>query len=156
MVDACGTPYVMVGDMNATLPQKTFIQRNFHKKRPFNSNSILMYDFLMNNELHMANFNFNQPVNYTYFSKHAQSYINHMFISQNAWGYVLDCKILSDIQDNVSDHFPLCLSVKLPVNITYKDNDFSDNINKFPRINWSDNLLCSQYSSLVSDATVIR
>ena len=155
MVDACGTPYVIVGDMNATLPQKTFIQRNWHKKRPFNSNSMLMYDFLMNNELHVANFNFNQPVNYTYFSKHAQSYIDHMFISQNAWEYVLDCKIMSDMQDNVSDHFPLCLSVKLPVNITYNDNDLSDSINKFPRINWSDNSLCSQYSSLVCDTSVI-
>ena len=45
------TPFCVVGDMNAELPLKATMQQNWYKQRPFNRNSVLLYDFMCDHEL---------------------------------------------------------------------------------------------------------
>lgn len=61
------SPTVIMGDFNVSLPQAQQLGNNWYKVRPFNQHSLLLYDFLCNNELLVSNFSFKQNVNYTYF-----------------------------------------------------------------------------------------
>ena len=55
-----GSPLVIVGDFNASLPQGETLHRNWYKSKPFTRQSVLLYDFLCNNDLFVCNFAFNQ------------------------------------------------------------------------------------------------
>ena len=61
-----GEPLVIVGDMNASLPQQQTLTCNWHRLRPFNAHILILYDLLCDNELCIANFGFKQPCNHTY------------------------------------------------------------------------------------------
>ena len=60
------SPIMLVGDMNASLPQSDHLDHRWYRSHPFNQHSLLLYDFLLNNELVNGNFAFEQKVNYTY------------------------------------------------------------------------------------------
>ena len=51
-----GEPIIIVGDFNATLPQQQSLSHNWSKRRPFNADSMLLYDFICDNELYVANY----------------------------------------------------------------------------------------------------
>ena len=53
---------MFLGDFNATLPQQRELSRNWYKMRPFNKHSLLLYDFLCDNDLLVCNFDFRQNV----------------------------------------------------------------------------------------------
>ena len=69
------SPLMIVGDMNATLPSNNQLVRNWYRKHPYNRHSYILYDFLCNNELIVANFNFKQNTSYTY--------CNHVMLALN-------------------------------------------------------------------------
>ena len=52
-------PVMIVGDMNTGLPQKPRISLDWYKNGPFSKSSLLLYDFLCENELCVGNFAFN-------------------------------------------------------------------------------------------------
>jgi hypothetical protein len=58
---------------------------------------------------------FKQPVHHTFVRAERTSYIDHILASQDACAFIEDCKILATLEDNVSDHLPLKVTMHLPV-----------------------------------------
>ena len=113
------SPLLLVGDMNSSLPYNQQLSHHWYKKHPFNKHSLLLYDFLLNNDLVSCNFAFEQKVNYTYHKNDTKSYIDHVFLSKFVYDQLRNCEILSDLCDNVSDHYPIMTSLSIVLN---KDN----------------------------------
>ena len=44
-------PCIILGDFNASLPQNQQLHVYWHKHSPYNHNSVMLYDFVMNNDL---------------------------------------------------------------------------------------------------------
>ena len=107
-----GPPCIIMGDFNASLPQKDTLSVNWYKIRPFNCHSLLLFDFLVNNDLVVADFQFKQCVNYTYFKGLCKTYIDHCFVTKQTHNLINYCKIIDDMCDNVSDHLPVSISVR--------------------------------------------
>ena len=78
------SPVMIVGDMNTTLPMNQEFPRSWHRRYPFNVYSNMLHDCICNNDLVVANFAFEQPSKYTYFSSNNSSYIDHVFLSRFA------------------------------------------------------------------------
>ena len=54
-------PVRIVGDFNAQLPRlEDKLNRLWYKKRGYNRHSSILYDFILKNDLHAADFMFNQ------------------------------------------------------------------------------------------------
>ena len=62
-----------------------------------------MYDFISQNDLCVADFLFEQNVNYTYKHGSHESYIDHVLIPKFFSNQVTKCDILDSAEDNVSD-----------------------------------------------------
>ena len=105
------SPLMIIGDMNATLPSNNQLVRNWYRKHPYNGHSYILYDFLCNNELIVANFNFKQNTSYTYCNAGTKSYIDHVFLSPKAGDLISQCRIIDDLFDNVSDHYTHCIQL---------------------------------------------
>ena len=148
-----GEPLVIVGDMNASLPQQQTLTCNWHRLRPFNAHSLILYDFLCDNELCIANFGFKQPCNHTYFKGSNCSYIDHVFIPRYLNTAIVSCDIINDCPVNTSDHFPIKTCINIHMEDVESINDLCGNkMPVFPKINWSD---CEQqvtYSEFVNNA----
>ena len=75
-----GVPVIILGDFNTLLPQTETINNNWSKCRPFNRNSAMLYNFIDDNDLCVANFLFKQNVNFTYSNAAVSSYIDHVLV----------------------------------------------------------------------------
>ena len=78
----------------------------------FNTHSSILYDFINDNDLCVADFTDPQHVQYTYFCDPTATYtwIDHcLTTSQN----IVNCNIIPRHADNVSDHLPLCLQTRV-------------------------------------------
>ena len=53
-----GEPFMIVGDMNASLPQQRHLGRKWYRQSPYNHNSLMLFDFICDNELYVTNFGF--------------------------------------------------------------------------------------------------
>ena len=71
-----------MGDMNTSLPQNITLQKNWHRQHPYNNRSVILYDFILDNNLCVGNFMFQQNLNYTYRKNGFMSYIDHVLISK--------------------------------------------------------------------------
>jgi endonuclease/exonuclease/phosphatase family metal-dependent hydrolase len=111
----CGTAPVVivitVGDMNTMLPQAIQLHFNWYKRPPFNCYSNMLNNFLVDNDLYITNFQFEQDVNYSYHKGRHVSYIDHVLVSKYFSNHITGCKIRSEDACNVSDHFALSLSL---------------------------------------------
>ena len=145
------SPVMFVGDMNAPLPRQHHLPKQWYKRHPFNRHSLLLYDFICNNELYCCNIDFNQKVNYTYSKNGHTSYIDHVFMSKFASGMVNNCQILSDLANNVSDHFPLKSSINIGIENTKVSAIQTNPVNKYPSLNWSKINLCNQYKENIGN-----
>ena len=139
------SPVLLAGDMNAPLPVGKQISRQWYKMHPFHQHSLLLYDFLANNDLYCCNFDFNQNVNYTYFKNGHKSYIDHVFLSNFASGQLQGCHILSSLADNVSDHFPIQSNLNVTLNNQNCPVKTNSPIN-YPKLDWSNINLRNKYT----------
>ena len=62
-----GAPAIVVGDTNTRLPQSLKLAKSWYKKKPFNHRSALLYNFVTDNDMIVANFKFKQQKDYTYY-----------------------------------------------------------------------------------------
>lgn len=85
------SPVLFVGDMNAAMPRAEQLSRKWYKLRPFNRHSMLLYDFVCQNDLYSCNFEFAQKVEYTYHKNSNFTYIDHVFFSQYAHNKIINC-----------------------------------------------------------------
>ena len=113
LLDNCGNaPYVVVGDFNTRLPWSEALSPKWYKGKGFSKHSVILFDFIADNECSVANFSFTQPVNYTYSNSVSKSYIDHVLAPTHLLNIISTCAILCD-DTNVSDHFPIRCHVKL-------------------------------------------
>ena len=140
LIDDCaGTPVMIMGDMNASLPNKRQLDRHWHRCRPFTSHSLMLYDFLNDNDFCVANFCFNQSVNYTYEKGNCRSYIDHVFVSKHVIDNVSECNIAFEDWTEISDHLPIRTKYTVTIGSQTNDQPSSDDCKDYPkyqRINW--------------------
>ena len=142
------SPIMILGDFNTTLPQFTQLSRYWYRQ------SFMLYEFLTNNELYVANFDFKHNVNYTYFKGDVSSYIDHCVVSGQLRECVSKCRILSDNHDATSDHYPLEILVNLQiqaeVNVDFKNsfNSLGNNNNVY--VNWRNVDVKAAYRDAIS------
>ena len=94
----------------------------------------------------VANFLFEQQVDYTHRLGNKNSYIDHIFIPKYLCNKVTECNILHEAKDNVSDHLALGATVIIP---TYNQEPGEcDKIIHgpgYPKTNWSDPTFIHNY-----------
>ena len=140
-IDKCGTtPYVIVGDYNTRLPQAETLSSRWYHSGGFNRSGLL-YEFLSDNDLFVANFSFTQTTNYTFKNHCSKSYIDHVIAPISLADNIINCKILCE-KDNVSDHLPLSCHC----NITVNSNVPSHNVaSAKPKVDWYDHNVQNAY-----------
>jgi len=138
-VDNCVSPFIIMGDFNAKLPQATQLSANWYRGRFFSKRSALLYNFVCDNDSYVANFDFDQTVNFTYRKGEVKSYIDHIILSQCLRENVSLCSIIEECADNVSDHLPIMCSLRIPLpHVPSLQNATPANAQKFTRVNWKD------------------
>ena len=155
-IDSCDMwPVMVVGDMNSALPRAALLPTNWYRKHPFTTHSLLLYDFLVQNDLYFGNHCSKQKVQYRYFIGQHTSYIDYVLVSNHFSDQITSCNILSDIVDNVSDHLPLrtCISLQLKQPFATDISRGAD-IEKYPLMDWSDKALCARYSDIMSQSSL--
>ena len=145
----CGTaPLLILGDMNTSLPHTSLLYQNWCKKTPFNSYSVILYNFIVDNNLYVVNFMYDQNVNFTYQKGGKVSYIDHVLASVHLDDNIKQCSIQSDDANNVSDHY--AMSVRLLLSLeSAQTMDIPCNCTKeevYPRMNWRNELLIKRYN----------
>ena len=73
-------PIKILGDLNVQLPRKNKLKLNWHKSKGFNVHSRIMNDFIIGNNLTVADHLFKQNVAYTYFNipRDIHTWIDHI------------------------------------------------------------------------------
>ena len=59
-------PTIIVGDFNAALPDSEYLKEKWFCNKPYSKQSAVLYDFLASNERCIANFLFDQEVDYPF------------------------------------------------------------------------------------------
>ena len=77
----------------------------------------LLCDFVVQNDLFVANFREKQNVRHTYSKDLGKSYIDHVFVSKFFGDHIENYLVVHDSQNNVSNYLPLCTSVTVPQKI---------------------------------------
>jgi hypothetical protein len=132
------------------MPRAEQLTRNWHRRRPFSRHSTLLYDFLCHKDMYSCNFEFKQKVDYTYSKNNIASYIDHVFFSKYCHDKIVDCSILCDMSDVVSDHLPLQTTVSIDVCNEPQEKIPARFATRYPRIDWSDDNQCRQYVHHIS------
>ena len=149
IIETLDSPVMLVGDMNAQLPQQQVLPVNWYRQRPFNKHSVFLHDFLCDHKMILANFHYKQNIKYTYFSGSSRSYIDHICVSENAIKKVTECIILPHHVDNVGDHLPVKVIIKLQCmpSSNEHNNDFRDDVmcKNINNIDWSKVTIRKQY-----------
>ena len=109
---AGNTPYLVIGDMNAELPQGHDLEKNWYKCRPYNRHSALLYDFMVDRELIVCNLK-QSHTDYTYHKGDNTSYIDYIFMSNYAIEAVINCMVVKDDGCSNSDHLPIICELLL-------------------------------------------
>ena len=146
--DLSSSPVMIVGDLNASLPSNDFVMRNWYKSHPYNEHSLVLNDFLSDNDFFVANFSYKQDVKYTYFKGSHRSYIDHVLVNDFSFSMITDCKILHCFADNTSDHLPILTRFHVKLSKPYGDdyrNEVLEDIPKFPKCNWDSETFRTMY-----------
>ena len=121
IIDQCDNqaPIIVMGDTNTVLPSEQILKDRWYSKKPYNKHSAIFYEFLKENEMTVANFMFPQDINYTYHQGEKCSYIDHVIIPEYFSENITECRILSNAQDNVSDHISISITFSLQIHYPY-------------------------------------
>ena len=114
LIDSCCdvAPVMVIGDFNMSLPKTDYLQNNWQRCRPYNRNSVLLYNFIQNNDFIVAD---DQSVSFTYSNSITSTYIDHILVPQYLIDMITNCDILEDNVSNMSDHYAICVSLRLPL-----------------------------------------
>ena len=55
IIDNVDSPVILLGDMNAQLPQQQVLSANWYRQRPFNKHSVFLHDFLGDHNISLVN-----------------------------------------------------------------------------------------------------
>ena len=143
------SPVVLSVDFNAALPQSSQLARNWYQRHPFSKQSAVLYEFLSSNDLYVANFDFKQKVNYTYFKENVKSYIDHCILSNQLRDKISKCSILSSM-DSTSDHFPVDVIINVVLKQCHINEDAQSSVPAGKYINWNNKCIRDVYSEELS------
>ena len=153
ILESCSNaPVVVMGDMNAALPQSEHLNSTWYRHHPFNSHSMQLYDFLFTNEMVVANFSFQQEISYTYRKGQHRTYIDHVFMTRQAIKNVSDCKVLQFDECWTSDHFPLETVYNLYIPCETMADLCYDQCKDYSKLNWQDPVIRTNYSKNLTEA----
>ena len=149
-------PLKLLGDFNVQLPSGPSIPKNWQRRPGFNTHSVLLYDFLLANDLLSGDLCHTQPSKYTFFchKRAAYTWIDHVFVNRYDMPNVTKCCILPLSPDNVSDHLP----IKCTFNVyTCADGLVSGKQCEMSssKANWSNAHRNAEYSRLLQEKLVI-
>ena len=111
-----------------------------------------MYDFLLSNNLILADFMYDQPVSYTYFSHSLNvfTWLDHIVIPYNDLSNVVKCNIVPHDPGNTSDHLPVSLTVNVCIpDATHKQQRPQKFDSRFSRPNWKSTTCNQKYKDLL-------
>jgi exonuclease III len=137
LVDACSGPVIIMGDLNAALPEQATLTRRWYKKRPFTDHSLILYDFIIDGAFSVLDMEFSQNVSYTYESGGKRSYLDHVLCSDEARPMILSCHIRDELSANASDHLPVSTDVRITHPCVTADDSTKERMTLHPRMNWS-------------------
>ena len=102
-------PVKICGDFNVQLPEAESLHKLWCRDHGFSSDSSIIYVFISNNNLVVADFKRHQQVNYTYFGHTNQTYtwIDHILSYEYDVDNTTGCVIIPEEDGNVGDHLPL-------------------------------------------------
>ena len=86
-------PLKVFGDFNVQLPNKAKLHKHWFKGKGYTKHSLMMYDFLANNNMLAMDMQSKQQVNYTYFSLKCGHYtwIDHVLVQEHDVATVNTC-----------------------------------------------------------------
>jgi len=137
-------PVVVCGDFNTRLPHKPYLPSNWHKSKPFDYRSLILYDFTVQQQMVVSNFMFPQGYDYTYVKGSNTSYIDHILVSESICERIKQCVILNDGL-NCSDHLPISMLIDLPMPIVNEQNCSAELPRYSYRVKWSDPTFVTSY-----------
>ena len=151
IAETVNSPIILLGDMNAYLPQQNNHSVNWYKQRPFNKHSVLLHDLLSEHSMLSANLKFKQSLSYTYFNYTSRSYIDHIPVSENIYDNVISCAILPHNDDNLSDHLHVKVTLNVVCdNVKAKSDTCNNDMYSFPKIDWSNTVNQTKYLNSLS------
>ena len=132
-------PLKILGDFNAQLPRCKKLHPLWYRKQGFNNHSRILYEFLSENHMTVVDHMFNQSVNHTYFcyEQNVFTWIDHIVSTTYDLDTITDCRVVKLDADNLSDHLPLRLSLKLPVRKIFSPYGASERSSSFTRPIWN-------------------
>jgi len=109
-------PIKFLGDFNVQLPRSEVTSNNWYKSKGSNAHSRLLSDFIVGNELSIADL-FYKKTSYTYFniSRNVRTWIVHVFSTNHDCCDINICDLVSLDDGNVSDHLPIRILTTLRV-----------------------------------------
>ena len=115
LIDSCCdvAPVIVIGDFNTSLPKTDYLKNNWHRCIPFNRNSVLLYNFIQDNDFIVADFIFDQSVSFTYSNSITSTHIDHILVPQYLIDMITYCDILEDNVSNMSDHYAIMCFIEI-------------------------------------------
>lgn len=138
-------PVQILGDFNVKLPQYDVSKsKTWFRTNGFNRHSLIMHDFLLSNNLYIADQCFKQRNEFTYFShkRNVFTWIDHIAISSQSLSNVQSCEICDMDCLNTSDHLPVRLVLKIRGSDSYLHKHKVHEYARAPPIKWEK--ICKQ------------
>ena len=98
-------PIIVLGDLNTALPNTESLPRRWFQSKLYNKRSALLYNFVSDNNLCVANYAESQHVRCTYRKGTATSYIDYILIPLYDAQYLSRCFVHHNDDLNTSDHY---------------------------------------------------
>ena len=126
-------PYIVLGDMNASLPVSSSLGANWYKNKPYTRNSLFLHDFLCDMEM-IPCVSYTPDSPFTYYNGDKKSFIDFIFVNQYLEECVSEPSVLNNIESNNSDHCAVSCKVKFDIvdapcvfnQIDYKKHSYVD------------------------------
>ena len=155
LIDKYGScaPVMVAGDFNTQLPQSSSLNTKWYKSKGFNKYSSVLYDLISGNNMLAVDLCFKQSPNYTYFNHANQhfTWIDHILCFKRDFSKVISCDIISEDDENVSDHLPMSVKFSLPVISSMPDTNLPSNCDDFTPPKWTNHTSNEAYRQKLSE-----
>jgi len=146
-------PIKFFGDFNANVPRNEPLNKKWYQDKGFNKHSLILYNFMLANNIVAVDRLWSQSVQYTYFcdKRKVLSWLDHVLCAQYDMQSVLECAIVKREADNDSDHLPIrtVFSIRNISDEAFKANVSLSNPNS--RVSWQCTNVNAKYTSLLAE-----
>ena len=141
------TPVKIIGDFHVQLPKSLNLSPGWSKRPGFNAHCSIFYDFMCANEFIIADFMFEQSLNYTYFCNTTgnMSWLDHCISTSHDTDNILSCTILPLDENNLSDHLPVQISFSVSCADMKNKRQSNMSHQQFPPAKWDNHARNDKY-----------